>query len=80
MIDFLTKAEHLRASIRGKYHSWMISIYLEEAEVYLEMADREKASEYLEKLNKIIKSNKEIMFTDLQKKRIERIRRGMVAE
>ena len=80
IIDYLTKAEQLRASIRGKYHSWMISIYLEEAEVYLETADREKSSEYLEKLNKIIKSNHEIVFTELQKERIERIRWGRGAE
>ena len=72
IIDDLSRAKQLRASIRGADHSWMIPIYLEEAELYVELMRKDLVAEYTEKINKIISENHQIQ---LQKRQYERLYR-----
>lgn len=77
IFDDLDRAKQLRASIRGIYHSWMISIYLLEAEMHFEIQSYQKASDYLNLLEEITKRNNEIIFSTEQQKQINTIRKGL---
>lgn len=76
----LNKAKQLRASIRGKYHSWMISIYMEEAEVHMELSNKNIVEDYVTIIDKILEEKTEIKLTKIQNNRIQKVKAWLSLE
>ncbi len=74
MVDDLSRVEEMMVEIWGKYHSKLIPVYVEKAEVCKEMHRKEKVKEYLTLLRVLSTKNRESIFTRAQKKRITELR------